>query len=207
MRLAGPSSSAHEPGSESRSGRRRSGAGVGWTVRGWAAAALCAGAVPLTAAEPAPADLIARFPEEAPRARLVMSVVAKTGDTLDVGEGPDGARRIVPIIGGTFTGEGGLRGAVLPGGADRQRLRPDGIRELDATYELRTDDGVILMVHNQVLVDAREGGTPGRYVRSVVRVVAPAGRYEWLNRRLLIGTLASLRPSQPYVLLRFYEVQ
>lgn len=137
-----------------------------------------------------------------------MSIVAQTGEAFDAGTGPDGARRIVPITGGTFVGEGGLKGIVLPGGADRQRLRADGVRELDATYELRTADGVVLMVHNQVISDASDSTSPGgRYVRSVVKVIAPEGKYAWLNRRLLVGTLASLRPAQPYVLLRFYELR
>jgi len=84
-------------------------------------------------AGPTPADMAARFPEEPLRGRLIMSIVAQTGEAFDAGTGPDGARRIVPITGGTFVGEGGLKGIVLPGGADRQRLRADGVRELDAT--------------------------------------------------------------------------
>ncbi len=120
-----------------------------------------------------------------------MSIVAQTGEAFDAGTGPDGARRIVPITGGTFVGEGGLKGIVLPGGADRQRLRADGVRELDATYELRTADGVVLMVHNQVISDTNAKGA--RYARSVVRIASPEGKYAWLNRRLLVGTLHSLR--------------
>ena len=44
-------------------------------------------------------------------------------------------RFLVDILGGHFEGPG-LRGRVLPGGADRQLLRPDGVRELDALYEM-----------------------------------------------------------------------
>ncbi len=50
-------------------------------------------------------------------------------------------RRYVPLTGGTFEGRDGLRGIVLPGGADWQRVCPDGSLELDAHYALRTDDG------------------------------------------------------------------
>lgn len=188
-------------------GRARWGASAGRLLGAIGALVLtCAAAPPPE--EPGPAALAARFPEEPPRGRLVLTVMVRTGEAIDVGQGPDGVRRIVPIIGGSFSGEGGLAGVVLPGGADRQRLRPDGVRELDATYELRTADGAILMVHNQVIVDAPAGAGPdGRYVRSVVRIVAPQGRYDWLNRRLLVGTLTSLRPAQPLVLLRFYELR
>jgi hypothetical protein len=155
-------------------------------------------------AGPTPTELASRFPEEAPRGRLILSIVAQTGEAFDAGTGPHGARRIVPIIGGSFVGEGGLKGKVLPGGADRQRLRADGVRELDATYELRTDDGIVLMVRNQVIADTL--AKDRRYARSVARVAAPDGQYAWLNRRLLVGTLHSLRPDQPYVFVRFYEL-
>jgi hypothetical protein len=53
----------------------------------------------------------------------------------------DSEWRYVPLTGGTFVGRGGLRGIVLPGGADWQRVRPDGSLELDAHYALRGDDG------------------------------------------------------------------
>jgi len=60
----------------------------------------------------------------------------------------DSERRYVPFIGGTFEGRDGLRGIVLPGGTDWQRVRPDGSLELDAHYALRTDDGAGIEVHS-----------------------------------------------------------
>jgi hypothetical protein len=64
------------------------------------------------------------------------------------------------------------------------------------------------MVHNQAIVDAQQPPEgQDRYVRSVVRLTAPRGKHDWLNRRLLIGTLHSMRPERPFVLLRFYSVE
>jgi hypothetical protein len=60
----------------------------------------------------------------------------------------DSQRRYVPLTGGTFEGREGLRGTVLPGGADWQRVCPDGSLELDAHYALRTDDGRGIEVHS-----------------------------------------------------------
>jgi len=60
----------------------------------------------------------------------------------------DAERRYVPFIGGSFEGRDGLRGIVLPGGTDWQRVRPDGSLELDAHYALRTDDGAGIEVHS-----------------------------------------------------------
>ncbi|CAM3030806.1 DUF3237 domain-containing protein [Sphingomonas zeae] len=175
--------------------------------------ALLAGALGTNLAVPALAAqddasveaIVATHPEPAPAGRWAISILARVGDAMEVGEGPDGARRIVPIVGGSFQARS-LRGIVLPGGADRQRLRGDGIRELDALYELRGDDGTLLTVHNQVMIDNMVPPGQPRYARSVVRIAAPQGPHGWLNRRIFVGTLTSLRPARPLVLIRVYEM-
>jgi hypothetical protein len=43
---------------------------------------------------------------------------------LDIGQGPNGYRRIIPITGGRFDGR--ISGEILPGGADWNLVRPDG---------------------------------------------------------------------------------
>ncbi len=175
-----------------------------------AGGSLVAPAVAQPAPPAQPADALAaaaaRFPALAITAVPVLELLVEVGARLDAGAGPLGQRWVVPITGGRFRGRG-LAGRVLPGGADRQLVRPDGIRELHATYELAADDGAILMVDNQVIVDERplaEG--KARYARSVVRVHAPAGPHDWLNRRLMIGTLDSLRPAVAAVFLRFHQI-
>lgn len=120
-----------------------------------------------------------------------------------MGRGPLGERRIVPILGGSFEGPR-LRGKVLPGGADRQLWRADGMRELDALYELETDDGVLLTVHNRVLIDAPEGGP--RYAHSHVSLSAPDGAHGWLNRVRCVGTLDSLSPGRAAVVVRVFRL-
>lgn len=150
------------------------------------------------------AALASRFPPLYPQFAIALEVLAEVGETIEAGPGPYGGRRIVPITGGAFRGPG-IAGRVLPGGADRQTIRADGVRQLDAIYELQADDGAILMVRNQVLIDAvspPEGYD--RYARSVVQVNAPDGPHGWLNRRILVGTLDSLRPAEPRVFLRFF---
>jgi hypothetical protein len=109
----------------------------------------------------------------------------------------------VPILGGTFDGPG-MRGVVVAGGADRQLVRRDGVLELDALYELRTDDDVVLTVRNQVLVDHAEPGS--EYTRSHITIAAPEGRYGWLSRRVLVGTLVPLMPERAAVEITVYLV-
>ena len=53
----------------------------------------------------------------APRFEFLMSLAVIVGDVVSMGPGSLGERRVVSILGGTFEGPG-LRGDVLPGGAD-----------------------------------------------------------------------------------------
>jgi len=146
------------------------------------------------------AATIARRP---PTTEFVYEAVVDIGERVSIGQAPLGERFIVPIIGGVFKGAD-IEGVVLAGGADRQLIRRDGVRELDALYELQTHDGVVLTVHNRVLIDDPAGGP--RYALSHVSITAPQGSYDWLNRRTYVGTLDVLRPHREAVLIRVYRL-
>ena len=66
----------------------------------------------------------------------------------DLGDTPLGRRRIIGITGGKFSGPR-LSGRVLPGGADWQVVRADGVAELDARYTIETADGALIYVANR----------------------------------------------------------
>ena len=158
-----------------------------------------------TTSPPSLQNLADSVPVPELHARLVWQAVVDVGEREAWGLGPRGERWGVPILGGHFWGAAGfegLHGQVCAGGADRQTLRADGIKELDALYEMRTHDGAVLTVHNQVLID--ESVQPERYARSCIRVSAPQGPHDWLNRRLFVGTLQPLRPARQAVLVRGY---
>ena len=91
-----------------------------------------------------------------PNVLPIYEAVVDVEDAIEMGQGPLGIRRMVGIVGGEFQGSR-LHGRVLPGGADRQLIRPDGVRILDALYEMETHDGVLLTVHNRVKVVERPG--------------------------------------------------
>jgi hypothetical protein len=139
----------------------------------------------------------------APRCEFVYEAMVTIADTESLGHSPLGERSIVPITGGTFAGDK-LRGTVLAGGADRQLIRRDGVKELDALYEMRTHDGVVITVHNRVTIDFPEGGK--RYAFSSVTFTAPQGDYDWLNRRVFVGTVDGLMPAQQAVCIRVYQL-
>ncbi|MCX7892602.1 MAG: DUF3237 domain-containing protein [Burkholderiales bacterium] len=82
--------------------------------------------------------------------RPLFELRADLAEPLDFGQTPAGHRRVINIVGGEFGGER-LRGRVLPGGADWQIIRPDGVAVLDARYTLATDDGALVQVTSQGL--------------------------------------------------------
>lgn len=167
------------------------------------AAALPAQAQPAATPTPPASPLGTDVPMNFPRTEFVYESIVDIADLVNMGPGPLGERRIVPITGGEFAGPG-LKGTVLPGGADRQLVRRDGARLLDALYELKTDDGAIITVHNQVLVRTAPGQP--RYAASHIRLSAPDGKYGWLNDCVYTGTLDSLRPKRNAVLIRVFRI-
>ena len=133
-----------------------------------------------------------------PRLKLVLEAHAMLGAPILVGATPQGARRMIPITGGAFSGPS-MRGAILPGGADWQYERADGVTVLEALYLLRTDDGATIQVANHGLrhgpsevmaqLAAGEKVDPAAYYfRASPQFSAPAGPYDWLNRRLFLCT-------------------
>lgn len=116
----------------------------------------------------------------------------------ELGETPLGRRRIIPITGGSFRGER-LAGRVLPGGADWQLIRTDGVAELDARYTLETEDRALIYVRNfgyrhgpAEVIQRLAAGEPVDpslyYMRTTPRFETGAERYRWLNRIICVAT-------------------
>lgn len=125
------------------------------------------------------------------RAQITLAPPQELGDT------PQGRRRIIGITGGRFTGER-LSGRVLPGGADWQVIRPDGVADLDARYTLETVDGALIYVRNHGLrhgpeevvrkLAAGEAVDPALYYMRTTPVFETGdARYAWLNRIVCIA--------------------
>ena len=132
----------------------------------------------------------------------------------ELGDSPLGRRRIINITGGRFSGER-LAGRVLPGGADWQVIRPDGVADLDARYTLQTNDGALIYVRNHGYrhgpadvirkLAAGEAVDPSLYyMRATPLFETGDARYAWLNRIICVATGAR-RPSA--VELEVFEVQ
>jgi hypothetical protein len=143
------------------------------------------------------------IPVEPPTTRLVWEAIVDIAPVIDMGDSPLGKRRMIPITGGSFAGPR-FRGKVLPGGADRQLTRKDGVTLLNALYEMQTDDGAVLTILNRVTIDPSAGARP--YTRSMVEVTAPEGPHGWLNRRVFVGDLHPAPAGRRAVVIRVYEV-
>lgn len=118
------------------------------------------------------------------------------GTPIDMGEGLHGRRRVIPILGGTFTGAR-LSGRILGGANDYQIIRRDGVLELQARYIIETDDHALIYVENNGLRDgpaellaAQARGEfvdPAKiYFRAVPRFETAAAEYQWLTRRIFV---------------------
>ncbi len=111
---------------------------------------------------------------------------------------PYGIRKVVPVTGGTFTGER-LQGVIEPlGGHDWALVRNDGSLILDVRLTLTTDDGArILMTYHGVrngpaeVLDRlarKEPVDPSEYYfRIAPRFETGSAEYAWLNNIMCIG--------------------
>ena len=131
----------------------------------------------------------------------------------EIGDTPAGRRRFIPITGGTFEGPK-LKGIVLPGGADAQIIRPDGVTDLVARYTLQVDEGTLIYVVNrglrhgppEIMQRLMRGETvdPALYYFRTTPVFEVAtGPHDWLNRSIFVGTGARYASE---VRVRYFRV-
>ena len=148
-----------------------------------------------------------------PELEFMFEVCAELGTPLDIGQHSLGRRRIIPIGGGTFGGPK-IRGRVLPGGADWQLIRPDGLTEIDARYTLETDGGELIYVRNCGIrhgspdvisrLNAGESVDPSLYYfRTAPSFETASADYAWLMRFIFVCS-GERYPRE--VRLRFWRV-
>jgi hypothetical protein len=133
----------------------------------------------------------------------IMRLQVKLG-TLEI-VGPTGAGRlqVIPIIGGTFTGEK-LNGKIVPGGADWNTTWQDGIAHVFAKYLLETEDGEFIAIENEGLID------PGS--ETVIKTKPTfkannAGKYRALNHGVYVGELSGTPDVQDSVDIIIYKLK
>ncbi len=134
----------------------------------------------------------------APALEHVTTVVVDVGPPLEIGDTPQGRRRVIPITGGQAQGPL-LCGRVLAGGADFQLIRTASHTEIHARYVIETPEGERVYVENtgirtgtpEDIARLAQGlpVDPARiYFRSYPRFETAAASLQWLNTHLFVGT-------------------
>jgi hypothetical protein len=177
--------------------------------------ALAGGAIAVAAVHaqsPTPGETGARL--LAPSLAFAFELRATVAAPTEVGQVPNGRRRIVDITGGTFEGPG-IKGKVRPGGADWQIVRGDGFTELDTRYTIETDKGQLVYVQNagmrhappdvmQKLLAGQPVDPKLVYFRTIPKFETAAPELQWLTRAVFIGT-GERYPTE--VVVRFWRVE
>lgn len=129
--------------------------------------------------------------------RFVFKLTIRVGQPIVPGDTGVGIRRVIPILGGTVSGDG-ISGAILPVGADFQTIRPNGFTEVEAKYVFELDDGATIYIENVGIrfgpKDALDRIAKGEavdpaliYFRSVPKFETGSAKYRWLMENLFIA--------------------
>jgi hypothetical protein len=149
-----------------------------------------------------------------PGLSLLYSSRIQVAAPISLGLSPYGERRIINITGGEFSGPR-LSGRVLPGGADWQIIRQDGITEVEARYTLETDDGAVIYVSNwgirrgpkevmERLASGQQVDPSEYYFRTTPRFETGAPEYLWMNG-VVAAACGERRADE--VIITVYEVK
>ncbi|MGH9047248.1 MAG: DUF3237 domain-containing protein [Acidimicrobiales bacterium] len=136
-----------------------------------------------------------------PSLSFLCHVEVGLGDPIEVGHGPLGRRRIIPITGGAVTGR--LSGELVSLGADWQLVWDDGTAVIDTRYLLRTPEQTFLPLATRGyrtgppevlarLAAGRDVDPADYYFRFTLDIDAPEGPYGWLRSRIIVGSAVRL---------------
>jgi hypothetical protein len=134
---------------------------------------------------------------EAPRLEFVFEARVTIAPTIEMGETPRGRQRMIPITGGVVEGPN-FKGTVVPGGADWQIIRPDGVAELTAQYVIRADGADIAVINramrhappeiNTRLLANEKVDPAAVYFRGSPTFASASPKHEWLNKSIFVCT-------------------
>lgn len=114
----------------------------------------------------------------------VYCLKAVAGPPTDFGEVLAVRRRVVPLVGGTFTGPE-LNGSLLPGGSESWQVLPDGTASAEIRYTLQTDCGALLYVRSNG-ASQMHGETDEPLLRATTHIETAAPYLDWLNKSVFV---------------------
>jgi hypothetical protein len=140
---------------------------------------------------------------------FLMQLTAELDPAQLIGDTPQGDRRIIPVVGGSFSGPQ-LKGQVLAGGGgDWLLFRKDGAAQLDVRTTLRTDDGALIYVSyrgvsvippevRQRIMNGQDVDPAQYYFRTTPYFETGSEKYNWLNKLVTVGVGKRTKSSVVY---------
>lgn len=123
---------------------------------------------------------------------------ATLGPSQVVGHVPGGTRMVVPVTGGWVKGDR-VNGTVVPPGADWVLMGADGWGRVDVRDQIQSDDGAMLYVAYEGLLEVNDGvlaaladpnvetGWDDQYFRVAPRIECGAAAYRWVHHTLFVA--------------------
>ncbi len=144
-----------------------------------------------------------------PQLVLVYRLTAGIGQPLDLGDGPLGHQRIVPLTDGVFKGSEFSGTLVAGASADWQTVLPDGTVIGDVRYTLKTEAGDLLQVQSHGirhgspevlgrLARGEEVDASEYTFRTSTKIEGAAPKFDWLNKGIFISVGARGRSGVIY---------
>lgn len=119
------------------------------------------------------------------KAETVIKLEVICENFKDVGSHFEGHMRVIPIIGGTFSGL--ISGVVLSGGADWSIQKNENLTHVFAKYMLQTDSGEFIAIENAGYLNSNENT---QVIKTVTKfVISESSSYAWLNHGVYVGSL------------------
>ncbi|KAF7717787.1 UPF0311 family protein [Penicillium ucsense] len=128
---------------------------------------------------------------------------------VEIGTGPYGRRRCVPIKSGSVHGPH-FEGEVVPaGGADFMLVEDDQTTHVNTNYVVKSNDGAYLYIRTEgtragppeVLKALMEGGPvdPSQYWFHLhIKIETGHEKYKWMNNRVIVGRATRAKGEVAY---------
>ena len=136
-------------------------------------------------------------------AELALELTVELGETQEAGQTPNGFLRLIPIIGGEFSGLD-IKGKILPGGYDWNTVINENVAHVFAKYVIQTDDGINISVQNEGYLNIKKQDS---LISTIPQFQVQEGKYDWLNTGVFVGSLQSGSSEKHSVNIKIYKMK